>query len=114
MQPSRAASSSYVRGADRRDRARTTATALRRASGREAALGPALIERYRVLADIVVPAVLSGPVSKDPDDDLVLATALAASAELIVSRDKHLRNIKHFQRIPILNRHRGRQSHSRQ
>lgn len=46
----------------------------------------ALIERYRVLADIVEPAMLSGPVSKDPDDDLVLATALAASADLIVSR----------------------------
>jgi putative PIN family toxin of toxin-antitoxin system len=63
---------------------------------------PALIERYRVLADIVAPAALSGPVSKDPDDDLVLATALAASAELIVSRDKHLRNLKHFHRIPIV------------
>ena len=34
---------------------------------------------------------------------LVLATALAANAELIVSRDKHLRNLKHFHRIPILN-----------
>lgn len=63
---------------------------------------PALIERYRVLANIVAPAVLSGPVSKDPDDDLVLATALAASANLIVSRDKHLRNLKYFHRIPIV------------
>lgn len=63
---------------------------------------PALIERYRVLADIVEPAMLSGPASKDPDDDLVLATALAASADLIVSRDKHLRNLKHFHRIPIV------------
>jgi len=63
---------------------------------------PALIERYRVLANIVAPAVLSGPVSKDPDDDLVLATALAASADLIVSRDKHLRNLKYFHRIPIV------------
>lgn len=63
---------------------------------------PALIERYRVLADIVAPAMLSGAVSKDPDDDLVLATALAASADLIGSRDKHLRNLKHFHRIPIV------------
>ncbi|OGT80513.1 MAG: putative toxin-antitoxin system toxin component, PIN family [Gammaproteobacteria bacterium RIFCSPLOWO2_02_FULL_61_13] len=63
---------------------------------------PALIERYRVLADVVEPALLSGPVSKDPDDDLVLATALPASADLIVSRDKHLRNLKHFHRIPIM------------
>ena len=42
------------------------------------------------------------PVSPDPDDDVVLATALTARAELIVSRDKHLRNLKHFHRIPIL------------
>lgn len=64
---------------------------------------PVLIERYTVLADIVEPAILSGPVSPDPDDDLVLATALAANAELIVSRDKHLRNLKHFHLIPIVN-----------
>ena len=64
---------------------------------------PALIERYSALAEIVEPASLSGPVSPDPDDDVVLATALAAHAELIVSRDKHLRNLKHFHRIPILN-----------
>ena len=64
---------------------------------------PAIVERYRVLADSVEPAILSGPVSPDPDDDIVLATALAANAVLIVSRDKHLRNLKHFHRIPILN-----------
>jgi predicted nucleic acid-binding protein len=55
------------------------------------------------LAEIIEPATLSGPVSVEPDDDLVLATALAAEAELIVSRDKHLRNLKYFHRIPILN-----------
>ncbi len=33
----------------------------------------------------------------------MLDTALAANAELIVSRDKHLRNLKHFHRIPIFN-----------
>ncbi len=63
----------------------------------------ALIERYSALVEIIEPASLSGPVSPDPDDDVVLATALAAQAELIVSRDKHLRNLKHFHRIPILN-----------
>lgn len=64
---------------------------------------PALIERYSALAEIVEPATLSGPVSPDPDDDWVLATALTARAELIVSRDRHLRNLKHFHRTPILN-----------
>ena len=63
---------------------------------------PAIIERYSALARVVEPATLSGPVFPDPDDDVVLATALAARAELIVSRDKHLCNLKHFHRIPIL------------
>jgi len=63
---------------------------------------PSIVERYRVLADIVEPPILSGPVSRDSDDDLVLATALAANAELIASRDKHLRNLKSFHRIPIV------------
>ena len=64
---------------------------------------PALIDRYSALAEIIEPAILSGPVTPDPDDDVVLATALAAQADLIVSRDKHLRNLKYFHRIPILN-----------
>ena len=34
--------------------------------------------------------------------DAVLACALAAGAELIVSGDKHLRNLKFYQRIPIV------------
>ena len=63
---------------------------------------PALIERYRVLADIVEPATMSGAASRDPDDDIVLATALAARAELIVSGDANLLNIKLFHRIPIV------------
>ena len=63
---------------------------------------PAIVERYRILADVVEPAVLSGPVSADLDDDLVLATAIAASADLIISRDKHLTNLKSFHRIPIV------------
>ena len=63
----------------------------------------ALIERYSALTQIIEPATVSGPVSVDADDDVVLATALAARAELIVSQDRHLRNVKHFHRIPIVN-----------
>jgi len=64
---------------------------------------PALIASYGALAEIIEPALLAGTDSTDPDDDLVLATPIDANAELIVSRDKHLRNLKHFHRIPILN-----------
>jgi len=36
------------------------------------------------------------------DDDAVIACALAARADLIVSGDKRLRNIKTYQGIPIV------------
>ena len=41
-------------------------------------------------------------VAGDPDDDQVLACALAARAELIISGDKGLRNLKTYQSIPIV------------
>lgn len=41
-------------------------------------------------------------VSRDPDDDQVLACALAAQADLIVSGDADLLDLKSFQGIPIL------------
>lgn len=60
-----------------------------------------LIVRYSMLATIVVPANIP-PTSIDPDDDHVLACALAARADLIVSRDHDLLNLKHFHGIPII------------
>jgi predicted nucleic acid-binding protein len=51
-----------------------------------AGLSAALVQDYTRLAEIVEPAPLAQPVSRDPDDDVVLATALAARATLIVSR----------------------------
>lgn len=62
----------------------------------------ALVERYQTLADIVEPANISPAVRSDPDDDQVLACALAAHADAIVSGDKRLRNLKSYQGIPIL------------
>lgn len=38
----------------------------------------------------VEPAPLSGKLSRDPDDNLFVATALAASAEFIVTQDRDL------------------------
>jgi len=62
----------------------------------------ALVERYSRLAKQVVPANISPTVLADPDDDRVLACALAAQADLIVSGDSHLLNLKAYQRVPIV------------
>jgi predicted nucleic acid-binding protein len=51
----------------------------------------------------VIPADIQAQVPGDPDDDAVLACALAAQVDLIVSGDAHLLDLKHYQRIEIVN-----------
>ena len=60
------------------------------------------MQDYARLAEVVVPAALTEPVSRDPDDDLVLATALGAEASLIVSGDRDLLELGTFRDIRIL------------
>ena len=48
------------------------------------------------------PASISAVVLDDPDDDHVLACAFAAQADLIVSGDSHLLNLKTYHRIRIV------------
>ncbi len=50
-----------------------------------------------------VPALAITPTCRDPDDDNVLAAALAADADLLVSGDKDLRVLRVFEGIPIVN-----------
>lgn len=61
-----------------------------------------LVQDYARLAEVVVPASLPEPVSRDPDDDLVLATALGAEASLIVTGDRDLLVLGTFRDIHIL------------
>jgi predicted nucleic acid-binding protein len=61
-----------------------------------------LVADYARLATLVIPADISPAVAGDPDDDQVLACALAARADAIVSGDKHLRNLKTYQDIRIV------------
>jgi predicted nucleic acid-binding protein len=56
----------------------------------------------RQLIEVVEPAPLPQPVCRDPDDDEVLALALAARAELIVSGDNDLLVLQQFEGIPIV------------
>lgn len=61
-----------------------------------------LVQDYRRLAHIIEPQPLPAPVSRDPDDDHVLACAVAARADLIVTRDFDLLDLNAYQGIPIL------------
>lgn len=58
----------------------------------------ALRDHTALVAVTDVPRV----VIDDPDDDVVLACALAGAAEYVVSRDHHLLKIGAYQGIPIL------------
>jgi len=63
---------------------------------------PEVLSLYETLAQRVPPAQITPVVLADSDDDAVLACAIAASADAIISGDKALRNLKSFHRIPIL------------
>jgi uncharacterized protein len=60
------------------------------------------LAELRALAEVLTPPPLAEPVCRDPDDDAVLALALAARADLIVSGDRDLLDLKRFQNIPIV------------
>jgi len=61
-----------------------------------------LVRRYARLARSITPAEINPIVLADTDDDAVIACALAAHVDLIVSGDKRLRNVKNYQGIPIV------------
>jgi uncharacterized protein len=57
---------------------------------------------YRGLVEIMEPALISGMVPRDTDDDAVAAIAIAAKAHAIVSGDKDLTSLERISRIPVL------------
>ena len=61
-----------------------------------------LLDGYAALVQIVVPALITPTVIRDPADDQVLAAALAGQVDLIVSGDAHLLDLKNFQTIEIV------------
>lgn len=62
-----------------------------------------LVKDFRRLVRRVRAAALTKQVSRDADDDAVLACALAAGADLIVSGDVDLLALGSFRNIPIIN-----------
>jgi hypothetical protein len=61
-----------------------------------------LLARYTQLATLIAPAEVTVPELRDPKDIHVLACALAARAEAIVSGDDDLRTLGSYQGIPVL------------
>lgn len=62
----------------------------------------ALVAQYEAMVTLVSPTHTPRVVASDPDDDHVIACAVAAKAESIISGDKHLLTIKFYQNISIL------------
>lgn len=61
-----------------------------------------LFDGYAALVVHVTPAALPRPVCRDPDDDAVLACALGARADLVVSGDRDLLVLERFEGIAIV------------
>lgn len=61
-----------------------------------------LFDGYSALATLVKEASIPATVLRDPPDDRVLAAALAANADLIVSGDDDLLSMGSFRDMPIV------------
>ena len=60
------------------------------------------LAEVRQLAEVIEPPPLPQPVCPDPDDDHVLACALAAQCDLVVSGDVGLLNLREYQGVRIV------------
>ena len=61
-----------------------------------------IVRNFRHLAHAVSARILTQQVSRDPDDDALLACAAAARADLIVSGDDDVLALKQYRGIPIV------------
>lgn len=60
------------------------------------------LAEVRQLAEVIEPAPLPQPVCRDPDDDQVLALAIAAKVELVITGDDDLLSLGSFEGIAIV------------
>lgn len=59
------------------------------------------LAQVRQLAEVIDAPPLAQPVCRDPDDDAVLALAIAAQADMVISGDDDLLALASFEGIPI-------------
>jgi putative PIN family toxin of toxin-antitoxin system len=52
--------------------------------------------------ELIIPRISLDIIHNDPDDNRILECAVEGKADVIVSRDRHLRNLKSYQGIPIV------------
>jgi putative PIN family toxin of toxin-antitoxin system len=62
-----------------------------------------LLARYLNVAIVIEPVTVPRVVAKDADDDQVLACAVAAQADLIITGDTDLLTLQEYQGIRIVN-----------
>lgn len=60
-----------------------------------------LVDRYADLTTLVRPTPISG-IAPDPDDDVVIGTALAAQAQWVVTGDKLLLSVSEYQGVRVV------------
>jgi putative PIN family toxin of toxin-antitoxin system len=63
---------------------------------------PELVRGYAALGSFVTPLTIAPVILEDPDDDHVLACAVAAKADVIASGDRHLLTLKNYEGIYII------------
>ncbi len=61
-----------------------------------------IVEDFRQFSDNVNPDAMPRVVLEDPDDDKVLACAVAGGADFLVSGDTHLLRLEEYQGVRIL------------
>ncbi len=66
-----------------------------------AELADEVVTLLRSRMQVVAPAALSSPISRDPDDDNILAAAVTGNCDCIISGDKDLLVLKQFEGINI-------------
>ena len=63
---------------------------------------PELLAQLQTLMEVIHPPPLSHPVCREPADDVVLALALAAQADVVISGDDDLLSLGNFAGIAIV------------